>query len=156
MMGLLTHNVSLCTRQSNCLMTNIVMGGRRKCRISRRQSNLASSTFSNHFFGYRVVTVPYILWSIKASIARWGNFFQSARSQSSNFIVATRPTTKFSTRTSFGREGVVIILMNSSRFVGTLFVPLLGGIYLGHCTGCTGSSSGMSSSTLMGDSFVSS
>lgn len=78
--GLSTHNISPCTRQSNCLMTNIVMGGWRKCGISRRQSNLAFSTFCNHFFGYRAVTAPSILWSIKASIARWGNFVRFARS----------------------------------------------------------------------------
>ena len=50
----------------------------------------------------------------------------------------------------------MIILLKLSRFVGTLLIPLLGGIYLGCCTSCTGSSLEMSSSILVGDSSASS
>lgn len=128
-------------------MANIAIGGRKKWGIDMRQRNPTFSTFCSHSFGCSVVTVPSTLCSISASVAKWGNFYVSARSQSSNFIVAIRPTTEISTGTAFGIDGVMSIVSTSSRFVGNFTFPLLGDTYLGQRTVWMGSSSGFTSST---------
>lgn len=49
----------------------------------------------------------------------------------------------------------MMIVSTSSRFVDTFSFPLLGGTYLGHHTGCIGSSLGLTSSTYVGESLAS-